>query len=375
MRGQVSCLSSPGPEEILGSPHTEPQWDEVRATDAEGNGGWFHAALWELVTVFSGLENLPPCEFIKSQPAVAVAAGASQFKLARGNYQRWSAALAEAATQMKWLVLASLAFLWVLYVWLTTCFIFLQKRLFSAAAAATFSFYRSSQHSTLLFFFFWLIEALFSQYEAGGAILRAVWGCFFRRVIVPGCARCSLSQKLWVYLQHSASSLSALWRQMQSSFVWAQPFVCLRSKRLLFCVFALISCCHFVYLFLSSLCSASSPDLCVAIAANVKLSASSTPRLVSTFLLLFSSPAADSDTSRDSTQPNSAGSRWPSQPSLFRLCREPGDHVGVRSPHRLQPDEPAASEPAAGTFVQPGQAAGTRSDIDTSAQSSISHIS
>lgn len=74
---------------------------------------------------------------------------------------------------------------------------------------------------------------------------------------------------------------------------------------------------------------------------------------------------ADSDASRDSTQPDSAGARRPGQPGFLRLRRKSGNHVGVGSPHRLQPDEPAASEPAAGTLVQPGQAEGTRSEVNT----------
>lgn len=72
---------------------------------------------------------------------------------------------------------------------------------------------------------------------------------------------------------------------------------------------------------------------------------------------------AVSDASRDSTQPDPAGARRPGQQSVLRLCRKSGDHVGVGSSHWLQPDEPAASEPATGTLVQPGQAESTRSEV------------
>lgn len=126
------------------------------------------------------------------------------------------------------------------------------------------------------------------------------------------------------------------------------PTACLRAECLLLCVFAFISHCHLVFF----------PPAIFVFSFGVTFfrSDSDSPSL---FL------SAVSDASRDSTQPDSAGARRPGQQSFLRLCRKSGDHVGVGSSHRLQPDEPAASEPATGTLVQPGQAESTRSEVIT----------
>lgn len=162
---------------------------------------------------------------------------------------------------------------------------------------------------------------------------------FFRLVIVPGCVSCSLCEEL--YLQHSASQRQPSKGRCKAALseLNCLPTACLPAECLLFCVFAFISHCHFVFF----------------------PSAQFRPDSDSPSLFL----SAVSDASRDSTQSDSAGARRPGQQSFLRLCRKSGDHVGVGSTHWLQPDEPAASEPATGTLVQPGQAESTRSEVIT----------
>lgn len=70
---------------------------------------------------------------------------------------------------------------------------------------------------------------------------------------------------------------------------------------------------------------------------------------------------ADSHATRDTTQPDTAGPRRPGQQGILRVSWKSGEHVRPWYPHRLQQDEPAPPEPAAGPLVQPGQAAGARS--------------
>lgn len=79
---------------------------------------------------------------------------------------------------------------------------------------------------------------------------------------------------------------------------------------------------------------------------------------LTSWLLVFTVP----DTTCDTTQPDTAGSRWPGQQGVLCISWKSGDHVGARHSCRLQPDEPASPEPAAGPLVQPGQAAGARSE-------------
>lgn len=117
----------------------------------------------------------------------------------------------------------------------------------------------------------------------------------------------------------------------------------------LFCFFALISRGQFCLLSVLHLFLVSAHwSLCI-IRAFIFLS----------WLLDFC--LADSHATCDTTQPDTASSRWPGQQGILRVSRKSGEHVRPWYSHRLQQDEPAPPEPAAGPLVQPGQAAGARS--------------
>lgn len=178
-------------------PHRRMGEMEDGSTDAEG--------IWSSLLYFLGWKMSLHLNFVKSQPAVSVPAGVLQIKNGLWVYVcawRWGwgcGGLSE--------VICSSG----------------KKPVHGRSARRR----RLSFHSSHLHVFHLLcycrhflppkclIEALFRQLKAGGAILRAVQAgfffsfvSFFRLVIVPGCVSCSLCEKL--YLQDSASPTPAL---------------------------------------------------------------------------------------------------------------------------------------------------------------------